>query len=143
MSTYKNIYGTITMLQITVMVLMHHAPGARGGLIGILQKNVLGYPEFHKQQSWQFDPSVSARRAPEFIALHGFRSEKLIERIGLGMDGRQNERREQQMVRDFLYDQQQRQQEQQQKVANSGSGVHLLPQYPQSPRLQFPPSYKR
>lgn len=131
------------MLQIVLMALTHHVPGARGGLIGIIQKNVLGFPEFHKQQLWQFDPSVSARRAHEFYALHGFRSEKLIERIGLGIDGRQDERREQQIARDFLYDQQQKQQEQEQKIATTGSGVHLLPQHSPSPRLQFPSGYKR
>jgi len=98
---------------------------AHGGLIGIIQNNVLGSSEFHKQQSWPFDPYVAARRAPEFIALHGDKSEKLIERIGLGLDGRQNERRAQQTIRDFEYDQWKQQQQQQQQ------------KFP-SPRLQLP-----
>jgi hypothetical protein len=86
------------------------ATQARGGIISLIQNNVLGSAVFHRQQSWPFDPAVSARRAPEFIALHGDKSDKLIERIGLGLDGRQQERRQQQLTRDYLYDQQQQQQ---------------------------------
>lgn len=82
----------------------------QAGLIGIVQNNVLGSAEFHRQQSWPFDPDAGGRRAAEFIALHGDKSERLIERVGLGLDGRQDERREQQTVRDYLYDQRQRQQ---------------------------------
>lgn len=117
------------------------APVARAGLIGIIQKNVLGTAQFHKQQSWPFDPSVSARRAPEFIALHGDKSEKLIERIGLGLDGRQNERREQQIVRDILYDQQQQRIEEQQRNSVAGGGAVFAgqrPEYPSPSVIQFP-----
>lgn len=115
--------------------------GARGGLISLIQNNVLGSAEFHKQQSWPFDPAVSARRAPEFIALHGDKSEKLIERIGLGLDGRQMERRQQQLTRDYLYDRQQ-QQVGQKNVA--GTGAYQLQQqqsYDPSPRLEFPAGF--
>ncbi|VVC42066.1 Hypothetical protein CINCED_3A012723 [Cinara cedri] len=84
-----------------------------GGLISLIQNNALGRPDYYKTQSWPFDPDVSARRAPEFIALHGNKSEKLIERIGLGVNGRQYEHREQQLVRDFMFDKQQQQQQQQ------------------------------
>lgn len=33
--------------------------------------------------------------------VNGYRGEKYMERIGLGIDGRQEERREQQMARDY------------------------------------------
>ncbi|XP_060878962.1 uncharacterized protein LOC132951209 [Metopolophium dirhodum] len=89
-------------------VLLQQAPAVHAGIIGLIQNNVLGSAQFHRQQSWPFDPNVSARRTHEFVALHGDKSERLIERIGLGLDGRQQERREQQAVRDILYDRQQR-----------------------------------
>lgn len=113
-----------------LVVLQAPSANCAGFLIGLIQNNVLGAPELHRQQSWPFDPSVSARRAPEFIALHGDKSEKLIERIGLGNDGRQNERREQQAIRDLMYEQQQRQFSQSQ-------------QYGIPPNLQFPVQYTR
>ncbi|XP_060834313.1 uncharacterized protein LOC132917547 [Rhopalosiphum padi] len=103
-------HPTTFLLTTFAAAVMLQAPAVHGGIIGLIQNNVLGTAAFHRQQSWPFDPNVSARRAPEFIALHGDKSERLIERIGLGIDGRQQERREQQMVRDILYDQQQQQQ---------------------------------
>jgi len=91
-----------------VAAVLHTAPAVRGGIIGLIQNNVLGTADFHRQQSWPFDPNVGGRRAREFIGLHGDKSERLIERIGLGINGRQDERREQQAVRDILYERQQR-----------------------------------
>ncbi|XP_050539791.1 uncharacterized protein LOC126904640 [Daktulosphaira vitifoliae] len=92
---------------IILIVVVGYTPAIYGGgIVTVLKDNILGSPEFHKKQSWSFDPDVSKRRAPEFIALHGFQSERLIERIGLGIDGRQDERRKQQVVRDYVYNQQ-------------------------------------
>ncbi|XP_022167695.1 uncharacterized protein LOC111031886 [Myzus persicae] len=96
------------------------APTTQAGIIAILQNNVLGTAQFHRQQSWPFDPDVSARRTHEFVALHGDKSEWLIERIGLGLDGRQHERREQQAVRDILYEQQHRNE----PASGAGGGYH-------------------
>lgn len=104
------------------------APTVHAGIISLIQNNVLGTAEFHRQQSWPFDPNVSARRTHEFVALHGDKSERLIERIGLGLDGRQQERREQQVVRDILYDRQQRN-----EPAASGAGAGYLQQQFQQP----------
>ncbi|XP_050055063.1 uncharacterized protein LOC114127602 isoform X1 [Aphis gossypii] len=113
-----------------VAVMLHTAPAVHGGIIGLIQNNVLGTADFHRQQSWPFDPNVSGRRAHEFIALHGDKSERLIERIGLGIDGRQEERREQQMVRDILYEQQQR------REAGPPASGYLQPQ--QRPVQSYP-----
>lgn len=43
---------------------------------------------------------MAARRRVEFERINGYRSMGLIERIGLGEDGRQEERRIQQAIRD-------------------------------------------
>ncbi|XP_025193884.1 uncharacterized protein LOC112593615 [Melanaphis sacchari] len=96
-----------TKLLLTAFAAAVMLQAVHGGIIGLIQNNVLGAADFHRQQSWPFDPNVSGRRAHEFIALHGDKSERLIERIGLGVDGRQEERREQQAIRDILYEQQQ------------------------------------
>lgn len=36
----------------------------------------------------------------ESLQVHGYRGEKYIERVGLGVDGKEDERRVQQMIRD-------------------------------------------
>jgi len=116
------------------------APAVHAGIIGLIQNNVLGSAEFHRQQSWPFDPNVSARRTHEFVALHGDKSERLIERIGLGQDGRQEERREQQAVRDILYDQQRNDE----PASGAGGGYHhqRLQQLSQ-PAQAYPAGYAR
>lgn len=140
-------FRVINRPAVSLQVVTLQAPAAvRGGLVGLIQNNVLGSAQFHKQQAWPFDPDVSARRAPEFIALHGDKSEKLIERIGLGMDGRHDERREQQMIRDYLYDQRQKTYPVSGTVGTvgtvgGGGGGAYAPAL--SPRLQFPPGYAR
>lgn len=62
---------------------------------------LVGSPAYHAKQRWDFDPDVSLRRNPEYERLHGHHSVLLIERLGLGEDGRQDERRSQQAVRDI------------------------------------------
>ncbi|KAL4113579.1 hypothetical protein QTP88_017186 [Uroleucon formosanum] len=119
------------------------ASAVHAGIISIFQNNVLGSAQFHRQQSWPFDPDVSARRTHEFVALHGDKSEKLIERIGLGLDGRQYERREQQAVRDILYDQQQRNDEQVSGVAAGGGYHHRRLEQLSQPVQAYPASYAR
>ncbi|XP_015372192.1 PREDICTED: uncharacterized protein LOC107167582 [Diuraphis noxia] len=116
------------------------APAVQAGIISLIQNNVLGTAEFHRQQSWPFDPNVSARRTHEFVALHGDKSERLIERIGLGLDGRQHERREQQVVRDILYDRQQRNE----PASGAGAGYHQQQfQQPFQPAQAYPAGYAR
>ncbi|XP_050422087.1 uncharacterized protein LOC126834308 [Adelges cooleyi] len=101
-------------LSVIALIVLLSSSAVNGGIISLLQNNVLGAPLFHKQQSWPFDPDEASRRAPEFIALHGYKSDRLIERIGLGLDGRQEQRRQKQVERDILYTQQRQQFEQSQ-----------------------------
>lgn len=52
----------------------------------------MGHPVIHDRKIWIFDPDVSLKRRKTFINLHGDKGEKLIERLGLGIDGRDEER---------------------------------------------------
>ncbi|XP_044730586.1 uncharacterized protein LOC123293751 [Chrysoperla carnea] len=66
----------------------------------IIQYNVAGIPLIHKVKRIEFDPDVSLRRRKQFEELHGEKAEKLIERLGLGIDGYADERLQQQRARD-------------------------------------------
>lgn len=66
----------------------------------IVQYNLAGLPVVHKVRHFDFDPDVSLRRRKEFEAIHGEKAEKLIERLGLGIDGNAEERLQQQRARD-------------------------------------------
>lgn len=70
-------------------------------LVNALREVLTGKREFHEKQSWYFDPTVAKRRNPEYEAVNGHRSVNLIERFGLGEDGRQEERRREQAIRDI------------------------------------------
>ncbi|CAI6346478.1 unnamed protein product [Macrosiphum euphorbiae] len=133
----------VLLTAFAAIAMLLQAPAAHAGIVGLIQNNVLGSAQFHKQQSWPFDPDVSARRTHEFVALHGDKSERLIERIGLGLDGRQDERREQQAVRDILYDRQQRYGEQQASGAGGGGYHHQRLQQPFQPVQAYPAGYSR
>ncbi|GJQ66563.1 hypothetical protein Trydic_g4544 [Trypoxylus dichotomus] len=66
----------------------------------LIQYNVVGLPVLHKTTSWEFDPDVGKRRSRQYQELNGHLGEKAIERLGLGIDGRDLERLEQQRKRD-------------------------------------------
>ncbi|XP_037941580.1 uncharacterized protein LOC119674732 [Teleopsis dalmanni] len=65
-----------------------------------LQNNVAGEPLTHVPSTWDFDPTISQKRRALYYETHGFRSAKFIERIGLGIDGHEDDRRVEQQVRD-------------------------------------------
>lgn len=67
----------------------------------LLRDNVAGHPLVHQTQKWPFHPDDGTRRNPEFEALNGHHAYYLIERFGLGTDGRQAERKYQQTIRDL------------------------------------------
>lgn len=69
-------------------------------LVNTIREALVGQPQFHAKQSWPFDPHVAKRRNLEYEAINGHHSVLLIERFGLGEDGRQEERRQQQAIRD-------------------------------------------
>uniref|UniRef100_A0A336M8W0 CSON012080 protein n=2 Tax=Culicoides sonorensis TaxID=179676 RepID=A0A336M8W0_CULSO len=66
----------------------------------VLQYNVAGIPLTHEKMEVEFDPEVSKKRRELYYELHGYRGEKLIERLGLGIDGNHKERLVQQQARD-------------------------------------------
>lgn len=66
----------------------------------LIQNNLVGAPVTHLKTEWDFDPDVALKRRELFQEANGFRGERLIERIGLGLDGRHNERQASQRARD-------------------------------------------
>ncbi|OWR46160.1 uncharacterized protein LOC116773693 isoform X1 [Danaus plexippus] len=82
-----------------IFTLLSHSFAA--GPIGtFLQMNAIGFPVIHQLQKWVFDPDVALRRRRQFIDLHGDKGSKLIERLGLGVDGYADERLRMQRERD-------------------------------------------
>ncbi|GBP45304.1 hypothetical protein EVAR_29052_1 [Eumeta japonica] len=71
-----------------------------GPIRGFIQANLVGKPVIHGIQTWIFDPDVSLRRRTQFETLHGVKGEYLIERLGLGVDGFEEERLRKQRQRD-------------------------------------------
>ncbi|XP_013147188.1 PREDICTED: uncharacterized protein LOC106110047 [Papilio polytes] len=74
--------------------------GDVGPIGGFIRSNLVGHPVIHEEQSWIFDPDVALRRRKQFIELNGDKGDKLIERLGLGIDGYDEERLKIQRVRD-------------------------------------------
>ncbi|CAG9792329.1 unnamed protein product [Diatraea saccharalis] len=71
-----------------------------GPLVNLIRTNLVGYPVIHDKTQWIFDPDVALRRRKQFVELHGDKAERLIERLGLGIDGRADERLIKQRQRD-------------------------------------------
>lgn len=76
------------------------APDPIGPIRGFVQTNLVGLPVLHEQQYWSFDPDIALRRRKQFIELHGDKGARLIERLGLGIDGYGEERLVKQRARD-------------------------------------------
>lgn len=71
-----------------------------GPVRSFIQTNFVGLPVIHDKQTWIFDPDVSLKRRKQFIELNGDKGDRLIERLGLGIDGNEDERLERQRKRD-------------------------------------------
>ncbi|KFB44426.1 AGAP005312-PA-like protein [Anopheles sinensis] len=69
-------------------------------LTDFIQNNVAGIPLIHKTEEYDFDPEISKKRRELYYELHGYRGEKVIERLGLGIDGKHHERLAHQRQRD-------------------------------------------
>ncbi|XP_055920684.1 uncharacterized protein LOC129952222 [Eupeodes corollae] len=65
-----------------------------------LQNNVAGEPITHERTEWDFDPEISKARRGLFYEKNGFRASKLIESLGVGIDGKEQQRRQEQRYRD-------------------------------------------
>lgn len=66
----------------------------------LVQFNLAGHPVLHKSVEWPFDPDVGVRRSKHYQELNGRLGEKAIERLGLGIDGYNEERLAAQRARD-------------------------------------------
>lgn len=77
-----------------------NAAGPLDYLRSLIQNNIAGPPAIHQITEWNFDPDVAVKRRELFQQVHGFRGEKLIERLGLGVDGNHDARLAQQRARD-------------------------------------------
>lgn len=71
-----------------------------GPIGNFIRTNLVGQPVIHDHQTWIFDPDLSLRRRKQFIELNGDKGVYLIERLGLGIDGRADERLQKQRQRD-------------------------------------------
>lgn len=91
----------LTYCFIWQVILATSATGSVLDFVNTIREALVGQPQFHAKQSWPFDPHVAKRRNPEYEAVNGHHSVLLIERFGLGEDGRQEERRTQQAIRDI------------------------------------------
>uniref|UniRef100_A0A2A4JY18 Uncharacterized protein n=1 Tax=Heliothis virescens TaxID=7102 RepID=A0A2A4JY18_HELVI len=76
------------------------AQNPTGPIAGFIRTNLIGHPVIHDKTTWIFDPDVALKRRRQFIELHGDKGEKLIERLGLGIDGNDEERLQEQRKRD-------------------------------------------
>lgn len=71
-----------------------------GPIANFIRTNLVGHPVLHDQQTWIFDPDVALKRRKQFIEVNGDKAVNLIERLGLGIDGRADERLQKQRQRD-------------------------------------------
>uniref|UniRef100_A0A2H1W1A7 SFRICE_004026 n=1 Tax=Spodoptera frugiperda TaxID=7108 RepID=A0A2H1W1A7_SPOFR len=92
--------NTIAQFSLCALLLHQEAKAQTGPIAGFIRTNLIGHPVIHDKASWVFDPDVAIKRRRQFISLHGDKGEKLIERLGLGIDGRDEERLEEQRKRD-------------------------------------------
>ncbi|CAH2057824.1 unnamed protein product, partial [Iphiclides podalirius] len=91
-----------SIISVCVCALLYrHAASEEVGPIGaFIRTNLVGHPVIHEEQRWVFDPDVALRRRKQFIELNGDKGERLIERLGLGIDGYDEERQQMQRERD-------------------------------------------
>ncbi|XP_036332324.1 uncharacterized protein LOC118743666 [Rhagoletis pomonella] len=89
---------------LAVAIFLHALPYSEGFIVRLitetLQNNVAGEPITHVRTDWDFDPEISQKRRALFYETNGYRAAKFIERLGLGLDGQEEERRAEQQARD-------------------------------------------
>ncbi|XP_053686927.1 uncharacterized protein LOC128736468 [Sabethes cyaneus] len=94
----------VIIISVILVLSSVHMPPAEATVVRLftelLQNNVAGIPLIHKTEEFDFDPEVSKKRRELYYEQHGYRGEKAIQRVGLGIDGRHRERLEYQRQRD-------------------------------------------
>lgn len=88
------------MCVLATSVIVVNATGPIEILRTLIQDNLAGPTVIHQQTEWDFDPDVAVKRRELFEQVHGYRAEKLIERLGLGVDGNHDARLAEQQARD-------------------------------------------
>nr|XP_026492036.1 uncharacterized protein LOC113397788 [Vanessa tameamea] len=96
----KKMYLFYIFISMSALLYRRVQPEPAGPIGTFLQTNLIGFPVIHESQAWIFDPDVSSRRRKEFIELNGDKAAKLIERLGLGIDGYGEQRLKMQRQRD-------------------------------------------
>lgn len=56
-----------------------------GLLINFLQSTIAGLPNTHEETEWNFDPEVGKQRRIDYEAVNGFRGEKAIAKLSMGI----------------------------------------------------------
>lgn len=97
---FENVVLYFPNFQITIISLIVTYSAALTVVRDLIQNNIYGIPVLHKETNWTFDPDVGKRRSRQYQELNGYHGEKAIERLGLGIDGKDLERLEQQRKRD-------------------------------------------
>ncbi|TMW44079.1 hypothetical protein DOY81_010837 [Sarcophaga bullata] len=98
---YFSFVSSLTFLLFLLVQIEKGEPFIYRLITETLQNNVAGEPITHERTNWDFDPDVSQKRRSLFYETHGFRAAKFIERIGVGQDGLEQERRLEQQQRDI------------------------------------------
>lgn len=73
-----------------------------GFIRDLIQFNVAGIPQIHQTSLFPFDPDEGIRKSKEYQEINGQFGKKAIERLGLGNDGKEKERLEEQHRRDQI-----------------------------------------
>ncbi|XP_045460206.1 uncharacterized protein LOC123670718 [Harmonia axyridis] len=90
----------LSILQLFAILYIFTSCNCIGFIRDLIQFNVAGIPEIHKTSSFPFDPDTGIRKSKQYQELNGRFGEKAIERLGLGNDGKEQERLEEQHRRD-------------------------------------------
>ncbi|XP_044744938.1 uncharacterized protein LOC123306839 [Coccinella septempunctata] len=90
----------LSVLKIFVILSVLATCSCIGFIRDLIQFNVAGIPEIHKTSTFPFDPDEGIRRSKQYQEVNGRFGEKAIERLGLGSDGKEQERLEEQRIRD-------------------------------------------
>ncbi|KAK5648956.1 hypothetical protein RI129_003848 [Pyrocoelia pectoralis] len=90
-----------------VFVVIQNCHGTVNLIRDLLQYNVAGHPVVHKEVEYAFDPDDGVKRSQMYQEINGVHGEKAIRRLGLGIDGKEMERLQQQKIRDIYLEQDQ------------------------------------
>lgn len=94
------IWKKVVSILATSIIFVNATSGPLEILRTLIQDNLAGPTVIHQKTEWEFDPDIALKRRELFQRVNGFRGEKLIERLGLGVDGNHDARLAEQQKRD-------------------------------------------